>query len=89
VRIVGVSFDSPSKNQSWAEGEGFTFELWTDSDRTLALYYGAASSEDQLYAERLTKILDAEGTLVLEYSVTSIPSHPANVLEDCIALFGG
>jgi hypothetical protein len=40
------------------------------------------------FASRVTKILDASGTLVLEYEVSSIGTHPAQVLEDCIALFG-
>lgn len=89
MSIVGVSFDSPSKNQSWAEDEGFEFELWSDDDKTLALYYGAASSSSQAWADRLTRILDSDGTLVLEYDYVSVGVHPELVLEDCQALFGG
>ena len=88
VHIVGVSFDSPSKNAAWAAEEGFAFELWSDDDKTLALTYGAARNASQSYADRVTKILDASGTLVLEYEVTSIGTHPQDVLEDCTALFG-
>lgn len=88
MQIVGVSFDDPDTNRAWADREGFGFELWTDDDKTLALYYGAASSPSAGFASRVTKILDASGTLVLEYEVSSIGTHPAQVLEDCIALFG-
>ena len=88
MQIVGVSFDDPATNRAWAEDEGFGFELWTDEDKTLALYYGAANSPSAGFASRVTKILDASGTLVLEYEVSSIGTHPAQVLEDCIALFG-
>ena len=37
----------------------------------------------------VTLILDAQGTLVLEYrSSTGASGHPQDVLEDCQALFG-
>lgn len=88
MRIVGVSFDAPTKNQAWAEQEGFAFELWTDTDRTLALTYGAAESADQPFALRVTKVLDANGVLVLEYPKVSVGTHPQKVLDDCVALFG-
>lgn len=88
MTIVGVSFDSPEKNQAWAEAESFTFDLWTDDDKTLALYYGAASSETQRTADRVTVVLDETGTVVLEYTDVSVSTHPQEVLEDCTVLFG-
>ena len=88
VEIVGVSFDSPSRNSAWAEDEGFQFELWTDEDRTLAVTYGAANSTSARFADRVTVLLDADGNQLLEYEVSSIGTHPADVLEDCEALFG-
>lgn len=87
VHIVGVSFDPPAENQAWAIDEGFQFELWSDTGRELALYYGAATSPAQGAASRVTKILDANGTLVLEYTVSAVGTHPAEVLEDCRVLF--
>lgn len=86
--IVGVSFDQPEDNQSWAEAQDYTFELWSDDDRTLAVYYGAASSTSAAYADRKTVILDAEGTLVLEYESVNPSSSPQDVLDDCTLLFG-
>jgi peroxiredoxin Q/BCP len=88
VSIVGVSFDSPEENEAWAVDEGFEFELWSDLDRTLALYYGAAASESASLASRRTFLLDAEGTLVLEYRIEVLGTHPAEVLSDCELLFG-
>jgi peroxiredoxin Q/BCP len=88
VEIVGVSFDSPSRNSDWADDEGFQFELWTDGNSTLAVTYGAASSAGARFADRVTVLLDADGNQVLEYEVSSIGTHPADVLEDCEALFG-
>ncbi len=35
-------------------------------------------------------LLDADGALVLEYTeAINVGTHPAKVLEDCVALFGG
>lgn len=86
---MGVSFDSPSKNNSWAEDEGFSFELWTDDDKTLALTYGAIEDSSAPWADRVTRILDADGVLLVEYDKVSVGTHPAKVLEDCQLLFGG
>ena len=89
MQIVGVSFDDPDENASWAEDEGFTFELWSDDDKTLALYYGAASSENAVVADRVSKLMEEDGTLILEYVDVSTGTHPDQVLADCQALFGG
>lgn len=88
MKIIGVSFDPPEENQAWAEEEGFLFDLWTDHDRTLALHYGAATSATQSAASRVTKVLDADGVLVLEYTGVVVGTHPAQVLHDCENLFG-
>ncbi len=89
MQIIGISFDPADENQAWAIQEGFQYELWSDLGRELALYYGAATTETQNSASRKTFLLDAEGTLVLEYPSVSAGTHPAEVLEDCELLFGG
>jgi peroxiredoxin Q/BCP len=88
VMIVGVGFDTPADNQAWAEDEGFEFELWTDDDRTLALHYGATASASAAFPGRVTRVLDGNGDLVVEYLVSTIDAHPEQVLEDCRLLFG-
>jgi len=88
VSIVGVGFDDPADNQAWSEDEGFGFELWTDVDKTLALTYGAASSASATTPSRVTRVIDADGVLVLGYQVSLIGTHPSEVLSDCLALFG-
>ncbi len=88
MAIIGVSFDAPEENNSWAEEESYLFELWTDDDRTLAVAYGAASSTSASAANRKTMLLDADGTLLLEYLSVSPSGHAQDVLEDCQALFG-
>ena len=68
--------------------EGFQFELWSDVDKDLALYYGAASTPTQGSASRVTRLLGPDGYVVLEYAVSSVGTHPSQVLADCELLWG-
>ena len=88
VRIVGVGFATVAENHEWYIDKEFRFELWSDTDKTLALFYGAAESASQGYPSRVTKILDAEGNLLVTYDDANFATNPFNVLEDCQYLFG-
>ncbi len=88
MQIVGISFDAPEVNQEFAEAEGFAYDLWTDDDKTLALTYGAISSESAAYAGRVTRLLGKDGELLLEYDQVDFGTNPQEVLEDCEQLFG-
>ena len=84
-----MSFDNPSKNQSWAEDQGYEFELWSDDDKTLAITYGAAANDSAYYADRITVVLNEEGNLILEYLENiSVGTHPAEVLDDLQKVYG-
>ena len=86
---MGVSFAGPAKNREWVEDQNYNFEIWSDDDKTLALYYGAINRPGELFPRRITKVLDAEGKLILEYvDGVSAGTHPEAVLEDMIKLFG-
>lgn len=68
--------------------EEFNFEVWTDDDKTLALYYGAIARQSALVPSRITKLLDADGNLILEYvDRITVGTHPGRVLEDCQKIF--
>jgi peroxiredoxin len=83
-----VSFDDYSKNHDWATSENFQFELWSDVGRELAMYYGAATTPTQGAASRVTRLLDADGTLILEYNSINTTTSPGLILDDCEAIFG-
>lgn len=85
---MGVGFDEPEVNAGWAEEEGFLFELWTDDEKSLALYYGAVQGERQTYPDRISRLLDADGYVLLQYDDVATGTHPARVLEDAQALLG-
>lgn len=85
---MGVSFNKPEKNAGWAAAEGFQFPLWSDEDKVLALHYGAVGSKLSPFPSRITVVIDASGQLVLRYDDVDVGAHPADVLADCVALFG-
>jgi len=85
-----VGLDSPEENHAWSVEEGFNFELWTDVYKTLGLTYGALTTAQDNSLSRVTMLLDEEGTLILEYTESiNVGTHPGQVLEDCLLLFGG
>jgi peroxiredoxin len=91
VNIVGVSFDQPSANATFKSNEEFEFPLWSDTKKTLALYYGGADASWQFFANRVTVILDDAGNLVLFYPVDVVAAkslyiHAQTVLDDLAQL---
>jgi peroxiredoxin len=84
-----VTFTGPAANAAWIEQEGFQYEVWQDEARDLAVYYGAAANRRAAFPDRVTRVLDAEGNLVLEYNDVNVGTSPADVLEDVTLLFGG
>jgi thioredoxin-dependent peroxiredoxin len=88
VDIIGVSFDAPAKNQTFKDNQSFPYELWSDTNKELAKYYGANGG--LFGAKRVTRILDNDGTLLVEYNNVdaTLQAHVSNVLEDCTVIFG-
>jgi len=94
---VGVSFDSPAANEAWANdpvvGNGvqdapYQYELWSDTNKTLAIYYGSVSSASAFAAGRVTRLIGGDGDLLLEYGTINVSVSPSEVLSDCQQLFG-
>ena len=86
--VVGVSFDHPAANKLFKQNEGFQYPLWSDDERELALAYGAATTQSQKYAKRVTVILDPEGTWVLVYPNVdaTLFDHVDHVISDLHAI---
>ena len=87
VNIVGVGFGDVDTIADWVEDEGFQYEMWSDTEKTLAMAYGAADSKSAWLPDRITVLLDADGNLLLEYLNVSTGTHPNEVFEDCLQLF--
>ena len=76
-------------NADFAATNNFQYELWSDTDRTLALHLGAATSDTQAFASRKTYVLDEEGRLCLHYESVGVTDHPQEVLDDVTRLLQG
>ena len=86
-----MSFDSPSNNAIFKANEEFQFPLWSDTQKTLGLTYGAAEASWQPIASRVTVILDPSGEWALFYpagvvSAKSLYLHAQTVLDDLALL---
>lgn len=80
--VLGVSFDSPKSNAEFAEDEQFPFSLLSDADRGLAVQVGAADDNRQMFARRLSYLVDADGTVLRVYTKVDPATHAETVLKD-------
>jgi len=87
VNVIAISFAEPKDNKKWIDDQGYQYEVWSDTGRTLASTYGSVTSAEQEFPSRVTKIVDADGVLILEYNDASFLRNPQYVLKDCKALF--
>ena len=85
-KIIGVSFDTAAQNAKFKKADKFAFDLWSDTERELALFYGAAAKKTQSFADRVTVLLDEKGQWVLFYGTGATNwdpgGHPKAVLDD-------
>ena len=89
MAIVGVSFNSTTQNQNWVQDQNYQYEVWSDTNKTLAVHFGAARSTSSVVPSRVTVILNAQGEVEVVYDpVSNIGNHPGQVLSDCQTLFG-
>jgi peroxiredoxin Q/BCP len=82
IEILGVSFDSPERNAKFVEEEGFPFRLLSDEQRVLATAVGAASSNSQSYASRISYLVGADGKVIAAYGDVNPSTHASQVLAD-------
>jgi len=79
--VVGVSFDKPEANLSWAEKNELPFKLLSDREKTLAKQVGAARSMIPM-AKRISYLIDGDGSVLIAYPDVKPGSHAEEVLAD-------
>jgi len=84
---VAVGFNSVRRQGNWKKDQRYQFEVWKDLKKTLAIHYGAAKRKTALYPDRISRLLDAQGNVLLEYNDVKVGTHPKDVLEDCRKIF--
>ena len=82
VEIVGVSFDEPAANAEFVKAEGFQFRLLSDGDRKLARAVGAATSDSQMVASRISYLVGPDGKVRKVYGEVTPATHAADVISD-------
>ena len=59
-----------------------TTELLCDTDRSVAVAYGAADSKDQERPKRISVLVGPDGKVVKTYGTPDAEAHPEEVLAD-------
>ena len=83
--MLGASFDSEPDNAAFAQKFSFPFRLLCDTDKRLAIAYGAAQSTKDQYPRRLTFVIGPDGTI--EQAIET--KDPAGQAESILKSVGG
>ena len=81
MTVVGVSYDSPETNRSWAAKHDLPFRLLTDRERTLAKQVGAARALLPV-PKRVSYLVGADGSILAAYPDVNPSTHADEVLAD-------
>jgi peroxiredoxin Q/BCP len=85
IQIYGVSLDSPESHRRFREKYNLNFPLLTDEGGRAAEALGVLREGGQK-ANRVTFLLDAEGTIKKVYPEVSPETHADEILEDAASL---
>ncbi|MFY9341643.1 MAG: peroxiredoxin, partial [Planctomycetota bacterium] len=80
VIVLGASFDNAADNAAWKQKHGFVFPLLCDTDRALAIAYGAADDKDARYARRIAVLIDADGKVAQVWTKVEPATFAATAL---------
>ncbi len=88
VAIVGVSVDGPADNTAFREKHGLPFPLLCDTERTMAIAFGAAADAQARMARRIAVLIDAEGKVERVWPRVDPRTFAGAVLEELGAAAG-
>lgn len=78
--VFGVSFDSAESHQKFITKYKLPFVLLADTDKKVAVAYGAAGS-NSLVPSRVTFVIDAQGKIVRVFPKVSPAEHSAELRQ--------
>jgi peroxiredoxin Q/BCP len=82
TEVIGITFSPTEELKAWATEISHTAELLFDSDRSVAMTYGAAESADQERPKRVSVLIGPDGTVLKTYEVSDAEGHADEVLAD-------
>ncbi len=80
-----MSFDSVDKNRSFAEKFAFPYKLLCDTDKSIAVAYGAADDKKASTAKRISYLIDPNGKIAGSWGIAKkldTKTHPDEVLRE-------
>ena len=80
MQILGASFDDVDENAKFAAKYKFNFPLLCDTDRSIGLAYGAASSPADEYAKRIAYLIDENGKIAEAHPKVDARNYPKEQL---------
>jgi len=87
--IFGISFDTPEENGAFKEAFEFPFQLLSDENKAVGTAYEVLRDADDPFADypqRISYLIDPEGTIQKAYQVSDPAGHATEVLADLTAL---
>jgi peroxiredoxin Q/BCP len=69
------------QNRAFAQKYDFPFLLLCDTDRTIALAYGAVDSLDARAAKRISYLVAPDGTIAQVYAKVNVTEHANELLD--------
>ncbi len=80
-----MSFDTPADNLAFKQANDFPFPLLSDTDKTVGTAYEVLRDPDDKFADfpqRISYLIDPDGTIERSYEVSDPAGHGAAVLVD-------
>lgn len=79
--MLGISFDDVEENRAFAEQQAFPYRLLSDPERKVGLAFGACSSSEASYADRLTFVVGPDGRVEQTIETRDPAGQAAALLE--------
>ena len=80
--VLGITWSAPDELKSWSRELGLTQEMLSDTDRSVAIAYGAADSAEQERPSRVSVLIGADGKVAKAWQVADAEVHPVEVLAE-------
>lgn len=84
--MIGVSADKAASQKAFASKYTFNYPLLSDTDKTMAVAYGA---KGLMGVSRISVLIDPTGTVARVYEKVSPATHARDVLADLKELTSG
>lgn len=78
IKVLGISADSTSSHQKFAQKYGLNFTLLSDDKKEVIKKYEA----DGIFTKRISYLIDPQGQIFKAYENVNPETHVTEVLED-------